>query len=254
LELYKTFQKSFSKPRLKQDKMGKRLTQQARGKGGPAHRVRPKAFRYKLSYPLLSDKGIGVVLNLIDSPGHSAPLAKIMLDKKIFFVPAVQGLVQEQEIEIGGDKIEDGNIVALEKTEIGTRVFNIEKRPGDGGKMVRTSGGSATVLKKDDKNIVILMSNKNEIKLNPQCRVTIGIAAGQGRVNKPVVKAGKKHHMMKSRSKMWHRTSAVKVNAVDHPFGGGRGKRIKSKIAKRNAPPGRKVGHLRPKKTGRKKR
>ena len=55
---------------------------------------------------------------------------------------------------------------------------------------------------------------------------------------------------MKARNKLWPRTSAVKFNAVDHPFGGGRGKRIKSKIAKRNAPAGAKVGHLRPSRTG----
>ena len=59
--------------------------------------------------------------------------------------------------------------------------------------------------------------------------------------------------MMKAIGRKWHRTSAVKMNAVDHPFGGGRGKRIKSKIAKRNAPAGAKVGHLRPRRTGRKK-
>jgi large subunit ribosomal protein L2 len=70
---------------------------------------------------------------------------------------------------------------------------------------------------------------------------------------KPIIKAGKKYHMMTSKGRKWHRTSPVKVNAVDHPFGGGRGKRIKSKIAKRNAPPGKKVGHLRPSRTGKKK-
>ena len=58
---------------------------------------------------------------------------------------------------------------------------------------------------------------------------------------------------MKSRNKLWPRTSAVKFNAVDHPFGSGRGKRIKSKIAKRNAPAGARVGHLRPRRTGIKK-
>ena len=68
------------------------------------------------------------------------------------------------------------------------------------------------------------------------------------------MKAGKMYHIKKTRSKLWPRTSAVKMNALDHPFGSGRGKRIKSKIAKRNAPPGAKVGHIRPRRTGRKKR
>jgi len=44
------------------------------------------------------------------------------------------------------------------------------------------------------------------------------------------------------------------MNKVDHPFGSGRGKNIKSKIAKRNASPGKKVGLIRPRRTGRKKR
>ena len=58
---------------------------------------------------------------------------------------------------------------------------------------------------------------------------------------------------MFAKGRKWHRTSAVKVNAIDHPFGSGRGKRIKSKIAKRNSPPGKKVGHIRPKQTGKRK-
>ena len=64
------------------------------------------------------------------------------------------------------------------------------------------------------------------------------------------MKAGKRYHMKKAKGKLWPRTSAVKMNAVDHPFGSGRGKNPKSKIPKRNAPPGKKVGLLRPRRTG----
>ena len=119
--------------------------------------------------------------------------------------------------------------------------------------MIRTSGGTATVIKRGDNRVGLLMANKKEVSLDENCRASVGIIAGQGRKLKPVVKAGKKHHMMKARNKLWPRTSAVKMNAVDHPFGSGRGKRIKSKIAKRNAPAGAKVGHIRPSRTGRKK-
>jgi large subunit ribosomal protein L2 len=73
-------------------------------------------------------------------------------------------------------------------------------------------------------------------------------------VEKPILKAGRKFYIMKAKSKLWPRTSAVAMNKIDHPFGSGRGKRVKSKIAKRNAAPGKKVGHLRPRRTGRKKR
>ena len=97
------------------------------------------------------------------------------------------------------------------------------------------------------------MPNKKIVKLNGNCRASIGIIAGDGRKKKPMLKAGRMFHKMKSRGKLWPRTSAVCMNAIDHPFGSGRGKRIKSKTAKRNSPPGRKVGHLSPRRTGKKK-
>ena len=96
-------------------------------------------------------------------------------------------------------------------------------------------------------------TNKREIIVSGDCRATVGIIAGDGKNLKPFIKAGPMFYKMKSRNKLWPRTSAVKMNAIDHPFGSGRGKRIKSKIAKRNAPPGNRVGHIRPRQTGKRK-
>ena len=55
--------------------MGKRITQQARGKGSLTFRVRPKAYKHKISYPALSYGGVGKIVKLFNSAGHSAPLA-----------------------------------------------------------------------------------------------------------------------------------------------------------------------------------
>ena len=136
----------------------------------------------------------------------------------------------------------------------GSEVFNIEHNPKDGGKFVRTGGNFGTVMAKEGGVVKVMMPSKRIKKFAVNCRVTIGRAAGDGRMDKPILKAGKKFYMMKGKSKLWPRTSAVKMNAIDHPFGSGRGKRIKSKIAKRNASPGKKVGLIRPRRTGRKKR
>ena len=230
--------------------MGKTIIQQARGHGSKTYQVRPSAYRFRISYPKLNVTGKAKVVKLLNSAGHSAPLAKIMAGNEVFYNPASQGLVEGQDIEMGTANLQNGNIVALRNMPFDTKIFNIEIRPGDGGKMIRTSGGSASILKNENDKVTIMTTNKREIILNGDCRATIGMIAGQGRTIKPIVKAGKKHYMMKARNKLWPRTSALKFNAVDHPFGGGRGKRIKSKIAKRNAPPGAKVGHLRPRRTG----
>lgn len=228
--------------------MGKRIIQRARGHGSLTYRVRKKAFIYRIQYPAFT--GEGVVLKLINSRAHSAPLAKIKAGKKIFYNPAYEGMTEGQKINIGKGN-NPGDIAQLAGLPVGTRVYNIELHPNDGGKIVRASGGSAIISKSGIDRIGIMLPSKKEILVDKRCRATIGIIAGAGRLEKPIVKAGKMHYMKKARNKLWPRTSAVKMNAVDHPFGSGRGKRIKSKIAKRNAPPGAKVGLLRPSRTGR---
>ena len=227
--------------------MGKRIIQQARGHGSFSYRVRRKAYVYEIGYPINSGKG--KVLRLINSPAHSAPLAKILMNGKIFYNLASNKMIEGQDVEIG-NKLEEGNITQIKNIPVGTQIYNIEANPGDGGKFIRTGGSSATISKKQEGKVSIMMPSKKEITLDERCRATIGIIAGHGRLEKPIVKAGKMWHIKKSRNKLWPRTSAVKMNAVDHPFGSGRGKRIKSKIAKRNAPPGARVGHLRPRRTG----
>jgi len=232
--------------------MGKRIISQARGHGSLSYRVRRKAYIFKIKYPM--HEGRAQVLKLIHSAGHSAPLLKLKIANEIFFNPAFNGAVVGQDVFIGTGEAKPGNITMLKNIPVGTRVYNIENNPGDGGKMMRAAGTSSLLVKKHDFNKVsILTSNKKEIILSGDCRATIGSIAGEGRLLKPFMKAGVKFHKMKARNKLWPRTSAVKMNAVDHPFGSGRGKRIKSKIAKVNSPPGAKVGHLRPRRTGRRK-
>ncbi len=231
--------------------MGKRIIQQARGHGSLTYRVRRKAYLYRIGYPHLS--GEGRITDLVYSSGHSAPLAKVVLGGIIFYIPAPQGLGVGDVLHVG-EWSKEGDIAALQVIPIGSRVYNIEVTPGDGGKLVRSAGSSALVTKKIGERVFVLMPSKKEAVFNGRCRATVGVIAGHGRLEKPFLKAGKKYYLMKARNKLWPRTSAVKMNVVDHPFGSGRGKRIKSKIAKRNAPPGARVGHLRPKRTGRKKR
>lgn len=230
--------------------MGKRIIVQARGHGSKTYRVRPKAYKFKVGYP--SKEGIGEVKKIFHSSAHYAPLAKIKIGKEVFFNVAVNGLIEGQKITCGGTDISTGNILALKNIPPGTNICNIEITPMDGGKLVRSSGSCAKITKKRDQGVFILLPSKKEVILNERCRATIGVVAGGGRIEKPFVKAGTMFYKMKTRNKLWPRTSALKMNVIDHPFGSGRGKNIgKSKTPKRNAPPGRKVGQLRARKVGR---
>ena len=232
--------------------MGKRLIIQARGKGSLTYRVRRAAYRFKIKYPRL--EGEAEILSLIHSPGHSAPLLKLKVKNEVFYNPAFNGSFVGQKIVLGGNQVGEGNIMLIGNIPVGTKVYNVELNPGDGGKMMRAAGNYSTVFKVYEHNkMSILTLKKKEIIVGNDCRATIGTIAGHGRNMRPFVTAGKKYYKMKARGKKWPRTSAVKMNAIDHPFGSGRGKRIKQKIARKNAPRGTRVGHLRPRRTGRRK-
>lgn len=232
--------------------MGKRIISQRRGKGGFTYKTREKAGKFRPGY---SSDAVGEYecVKLSASPGHSVPIAKFMnKEGKIFETFAVNLLYIGQKINVGGHRV--GDIAKLGDLKNGTEVFNIEHNPKDGGKFVRTGGNAAVIIAKEKNIVKVMMPSKKEKKFDVNCRATIGRAAGDGRMDKPILKAGKQFYIKKAKSKLWPRVSAVKMNAIDHPFGSGRGKRMKSKIAKRNASPGKKVGLIRPRRTGRKKR
>jgi len=234
--------------------MGKRIITQRRGRGTHTYKVSKKAFRFKVKY-LSRLEGEGTVIKLFDSAAHSAPLAKIRYEQGYFYIPAFREMIEGQKIKFGGKEVKEGNIMELKNIPVKTQIYCIESRPRDGGIFVKSAGNSATVNRIVGDEVFILMPSKKEKKFNSHCRAIVGVIAGTGRLDKPVVKAGKRYHIKKSKSKLWPRTSAIKMNVVDHPLGSGSGrsKNPKSKIAKRNAPPGRRVGLLRPKRTGKKK-
>jgi len=230
--------------------MGKRIIQQRRGKGSPTYRAR-KYPQIKFEYP--AEEGEAEVLKLINFGNYSTPIAKIKLGKKIFFNIATEGLGEGEKIMVGkGAEIKPGNIAPLSVLPLGTNICNIEIAPLGGGKLVRAGGIAAQVVGKTRAGVVILLPSKKEKIFDERARATVGVVAGGGRVEKPFIKAGKKVFAMRAKGKLYPRTSPIKMNAVDHPFGGGRGKNIgKPSIAPRWAPPGRKVGLLRARKTGR---
>jgi large subunit ribosomal protein L2 len=232
--------------------MGKRIVQQARGHGSSVYRVKKSASLVRPGYPM-NISGEWEVVKLISSQGHSAPIAKLRnKEGKIFYNFAANLLYVGQKITIGGNN--KGDITKLGDIKNGTEIFNIELFPNDSGKLVRTGGNAAHVMSKIDNIVKVMMPSKQEKNFSTECRASIGKLAADGRLAKPILKAGKQFFIKKTKSKLWPRTSAIKMNRIDHPFGSGRGKRIKSKIAKRNAPAGRKVGLIRPRRTGRKKR
>lgn len=235
--------------------MGKRLLQQRRGKNLPTFRAPSHRYAGELTYPGL-DQGIvkGRVVDLIHSVGHNVPLAVVSFSGgKTILLPANDGLLVGQEVSIGYEaEAKEGNIIPLVKIPEGMPIFNIELRPGDGGKILHSSGSYGFIIAKDSRGIQVrLPSGETKLFLH-ECRATIGVAAGGGRILKPFAKAGKMHYKMHARNLRWPRSSASARNPVDHPFGGGGHQHLgKSQTCTHDTPPGRKVGSIAARSMGR---
>ena len=147
-----------------------------------------------------------------------------------------------------------GNVLPLSRIPEGTRVCNVELRPGDGGKLVRASGTSAVLFSRAGGRAMLKLPSGKNILVDESCRATVGEIAGGGREEKPFLTAGARHHAMRASGRVYPRMRGIAMAVVYHPFGGGRHQHPgKSTSTSRNAPPGRKVGLIAPRKTGRKR-
>ncbi len=233
--------------------MGKNLIQQARGKGGPTYRA--PSFRYKGEAKVPNKNIVGVITDIVKCQGHSAPLLEIKYeDNSKGLMIAAENVKVGDQIQVGiGAQVSLQNTLPLASIPEGTMVFNIESQPGDGGKFARAGGVAARVLSRSPDKVVIMLPSKKQKSFHPNCKATIGIVAGGGRLEKPIMRAGTKFHKMKAKNKLWPIMSGSAQNAVDHPFGNKRtSRKSKAKPAPHNAPPGRNVGMIRPRRTGRK--
>ena len=226
--------------------MGKRLIPQRRARGGSHYRS--PSHRHVDDIRIPHYEAEGTIKDLIQAPGRTSPLAVIDFEGKKSYQLAVEGTRVGQKIELGGTEVRVGNILALANIPEGTLVNNIEGQPGDGGKFVKTAGASALVVSRG--KVVVLNMPSGELKeFNPACRAAIGVVAGGGRIDKPLGKAGKNFHTLRSRSVANKKTKGVAMNAVDHPNGGGSHPHVGGPNCHgRNAPPGQKAGFIAPKK------
>jgi len=238
--------------------MGKRLKQQRRGKGSNAYTKPPNTFKADISFRSkpIEGKVMGEVVEFIDDPGHTAPLMKVRYEdfsENILIAP--EGIKIGDRIYEGTQgELSLGSILPLQSIPDGMLVYNVEMRPGDGGKVARVAGGYATIKSHIENKVSVLLPSNKPVELDPSCRAEIGAAAGGGIMAQPIMKAGTAHYIWHATNQKWPVNRGVKSNPVDHPFGGKQHHKGASSMVSRRAPPGSKVGHIAARRVGRKKR
>jgi large subunit ribosomal protein L2 len=112
--------------------------------------------------------------------------------------------------------IKIGNALPLANIPLGTVIHNIELRPGEGGKLVRSAGSSAQLMAKEGMYAQVRMPSGEVRKIQVVCRATIGQLGNLDHENEVIGKAGRQRHLGKRPS-----VRGIAMNPVDHPHGGG---------------------------------
>lgn len=203
----------------------------------------------------------GVVKDIIHDPGRGAPLAIVHFKdpyryktrKELFIAP--EGMYTGQFLYCGKKAtLQIGNVMPVGTMPEGAIVCNLEEKTGDRGRLARASGNYATVIahNPDTKRTRVKLPSGAKKVIPSNNRAMVGIVAGGGRIDKPILKAGRAYFKYKAKRNSWPKVRGVAMNPVEHPHGGGNHQHIgKASTVKRGTPAGRKVGLIAARRTGR---
>ncbi len=188
----------------------------ARGIGG-GHKQKIRLVDFKRN-----KHGVEATVAAIEyDPMRSARLALLQYtDGEKRYIIAPVGIQVGKTISSGPTAPpEIGNALPLKAIPVSTAIHNLELTPGRGGQMVRSAGGSATLMSRDEGYAQIRLPSGEIRKINEECYATIGQVGNTEHENVILGKAGRTRHR-------GHRgiTRGVARNPVDHPNGGGAGK------------------------------
>ncbi|KAK4334164.1 60S ribosomal protein L2-A, partial [Rhodotorula toruloides] len=250
-------------PLDRQFKMG-RVIRNQRKSGGifrahTHHRVAPAKLR-ALDFAERNGYIRGLVKEIVHDPGRGAPLARVVFRDPYRYKMRTETFIATEGLATGsfvycGRKatLAVGNVLPLAQLPEGTIVCNVEEKAGDRGALARTSGNYATVIghDADSGRTRIRLPSGAKKSVASSARATIGIVAGGGRIDKPMLKAGRAFHAAKAKRNNWPRTRGVAMNPVDHPHGGGNHQHIgKASTISRHAVSGQKAGLIAARRTG----
>lgn len=155
-------------------------------------------------------------------PNRSCNIALVVYeDGEKRYILAPLGLRVGQQVYSGADaEPRLGNCLPLSRIPLGLDIHNIELNPGQGGKLVRTAGGSGRLAAREGNRATLLLPSGEMRMVHVTCRATIGQLSNLEHQGQRLGKAGRKRHLGR---RPHVRGSAM--NPVAHPMGGGEGRR-----------------------------
>ena len=188
----------------------------ARGIGG-GHKQKIRLVDFKRK-----KHGVEAVVSSIEyDPGRTARLALLQYaDGEKAYIVAPVGLSVGVKLMSGPTAPPVvGNCLPLKLIPVSSSIHSIELIPGRGGQMVRSAGGAAILMSRDEGFAQVRLPSGEIRKINEECYATMGQVGNTENENVILGKAGRSRHRgIRPISR------GVARNPVDHPNGGGQGK------------------------------
>ncbi|MFC7553070.1 50S ribosomal protein L2 [Pseudoroseomonas wenyumeiae] len=154
-------------------------------------------------------------------PNRTAFLALLKYeDGELSYIIAPQRLKVGDTV-VAGEKVDikPGNAMPLGAIPVGTIIYNIEMKPGAGGKIARSAGTYAQLVGKDAGYAQIKLMSGELRLVRGECIAAIGAVSNPDNQNQQMGKAGRSRWL----GRKPHQRGVV-MNPVDHPHGGGEGR------------------------------
>ena len=184
---------------------------------GGGHKKRYRIIDFKRN-----KDGIPATVKTIEyDPNRTSRIALLYYaDGAKSYIIAPNGLEVGQTVISGSNAApEVGNTLPMVNIPVGTIIHNIELRPGQGAKLVRSAGVFAQLTSKEGAYAIIRMPSGETRKILAACKATIGAVGNSDHGLEKSGKAGRSRWL----GRRPHNRGVV-MNPVDHPMGGGEGR------------------------------
>lgn len=170
-------------------------------------------------------------------------------------IVAAEGMYTGQFVYFGKKaQLSIGNVLPIGMMPEGTICCNMEQAAGDRGTFARCSGNYITVVghNEDTGRTKVRLPSGSKKTVSSDCRAMVGLVAGGGRLDKPLLKAGRAYHKYRVKRNEWPKVRGVAMNPVEHPHGGGNHQHIgHASTCNQMASAGQKAGLIGARRTGR---
>ena len=166
--------------------------------------------------------GVPAVVKTIEyDPNRSARIALLKYaDGEHRYIIAPMGLNVGDTVMAGNEaEIKPGNTLPVSAIPLGTMIHNIEIKPGQGARLVRSAGVAAQIVAREGKYAQVKMPSGEVRLIMTTCTATIGQVGNIEHENISYGKAGRKRYLG-----IRPHVRGVAMNPIDHPLGGGEGR------------------------------